>query len=274
MVPIRVVINGAAGRMGQRLVALGSDDAELRIVAALESPGHPQLGKDAGVLAGSSPLQMPLTTRLEVAADVVIDFSTPAGADTILAACLAARVPLVMATTGLSSNQQTKLHAAAREIALLWAPSMSLAVNLGMHLAKIAAAALKDHPAGADVEIIERHHRYKEDAPSGTALKFGEIIAREMGQAESRHGREGRPGKRTHGEIGYHAVRAGDNPGEHTIVFGLLGETLEISVRASSRDCYAHGALAAAKFLAGKPPGLYGMTDVIRLEPATDQAPG
>ena len=115
------------------------------------------------------------------------------------------------------------------------------------------------------MEIIERHHRFKEDAPSGTALKFGEIVAGAMGQTEHRHGREGRPGQRPHGEIGYHAVRVGDNPGEHTILFGLLGESLEINVCATSRDCYALGALAAAKFLVGKPAGLYGMQDVLGL---------
>jgi 4-hydroxy-tetrahydrodipicolinate reductase len=142
---------------------------------------------------------------------------------------------------------------------------MSLAVNLAMKLAETAAAALKDHPSGADVEIIERHHRFKEDAPSGTALKFGEIIARMMGHTDERHGRSGRPGQRPHGEIGYHAVRTGDHPGQHTISFGLLGETLEIDVRATNRDCYAHGALAAAKFLAGKKPGLYSMNDVLGL---------
>ena len=265
MYPIRVVINGAAGRMGQRLVALAAGDADLRIVATLESPAHPRLGDDAGTLAGTAPLQVPLTSGLEVSADVVIDFSTPEGTERIIGACLDARVPLVVATTGLSAGQQSRLRDAARDIAILWAPSMSLAVNLGMHLAEVAAAALADHPSGADVEIVERHHRFKEDAPSGTALKFGEIISRVMGQSQQRHGREGRPGKRPHDEIGYHALRVGDNPGEHTIVFGLLGETLEISVKATSRDCYAHGALAAAKFLAGKPPGLYGMNDVIRL---------
>jgi 4-hydroxy-tetrahydrodipicolinate reductase len=132
-----------------------------------------------------------------------------------------------------------------------------------MKLAELAATALKDRDA--DVEILERHHRFKEDAPSGTALKFGRIIADAMGQTAERHGREGRPGKRPHGEIGYHAIRVGDNPGEHTVVFGMLGETIELSVRASNRDCYAAGALAAAKFLAGKKPGLYGMSDVLGL---------
>jgi 4-hydroxy-tetrahydrodipicolinate reductase len=113
--------------------------------------------------------------------------------------------------------------------------------------------------------MIERHHRFKEDAPSGTALKFGEVISRNMGQTAQAHGRRGRPGKRPHGEIGYHALRVGDNPGEHTIIFAMLGETLELTVRASSRDCYALGALAAAKFLSGKPCGLYGMNDVLGL---------
>jgi 4-hydroxy-tetrahydrodipicolinate reductase len=140
---------------------------------------------------------------------------------------------------------------------------MSLAVNLTMKLSELAAAALKDHDA--DVEILERHHRYKEDSPSGTALEFGRIIANEMGQTVHRHGREGRPGQRPHDEIGYHAIRTGDNPGEHTIVFGMLGETVELTVRASNRDCYALGALAGAKFLVGKPAGMYGMREVLGL---------
>src|SRR5690606_34345080 len=137
-------------------------------------------------------------------------------------------VPLVMATTGLEEAARQQLREAAKSIAVLWSPSMSLTVNLAMKLTEDAGTALKDDPGGADVEIIERHHRFKEDAPSGTALKFGDIVAQAMGQTEQRHGREGRPGVRPHGEIGFHAVRVGDNPGEHTIIFGLLGETLEI----------------------------------------------
>jgi 4-hydroxy-tetrahydrodipicolinate reductase len=263
MAGIRIAIHGAAGRMGQRLIALGSADPELKLVAALEAPGHPRLGEDAGQLAGVGTLGLPLAARVEEAADVVIDFSTPAGAMEILAACVGRHTRLVIATTGFSAAQAERIRQAAREMAILWAPSMSLAVNLAMRLTDVAADALKNHPSGADVEIIERHHRFKEDAPSGTALKFGEIVAARMGQAHSRHGREGRPGARPHGEIGYHAVRTGDNPGEHTIIFGLLGETVEITVRASNRDCYAHGALAAAKFLASKGPGLYTMNDVL-----------
>jgi 4-hydroxy-tetrahydrodipicolinate reductase len=167
----------------------------------------------------------------------------------------------VVATTGIDEARQKEIRRAAQEIPLLWSPSMSLAVNLTMKLAELAAAALKDRDA--DVEILERHHRFKEDSPSGTALKFGQIIAGVMGQTAQRHGREGRPGKRPHDEIGYHAIRTGDNPGEHTILFGMLGETIELTVRASNRDCYATGALAAAKFLVGKKPGLYGMNDVL-----------
>ena len=154
---------------------------------------------------------------------------------------------------------------AAKSIALLSAPNMSVAVNLSMKLAEIAAAALRDYPSGVDVEIIEHHHRYKEDSPSGTALKFGELIAEQMGQSVHRHGREGRPGARPANEIGYHAVRAGDHPGQHTILFGMLGESVEIAVRATSRDSYAQGALAAARFLAGKPAGRYAIRDVLGL---------
>jgi 4-hydroxy-tetrahydrodipicolinate reductase len=142
---------------------------------------------------------------------------------------------------------------------------MSLAVNLTMKLAEVAAAALKGNAGGTDVEIIERHHRFKQDAPSGTALHFGKIIAAVMGQTQHTHGRQGIIGQRPGDEIGYHALRVGDNPGEHTIVFGLLGETIELTVRATNRDCYALGALAAAKFVARQTAGLYGMHDVLGL---------
>ncbi len=260
---IKVAIHGAAGRMGQRLVALGIADPQLEVVAALEAPLHPRIGQDAGTIAGVGEIGVPLKAALDRPVDVVIDFSVPAGALSIAAKCMEQGTPLVVATTGLSGSQQEMIREAAQRIALLWSPNMSLAVNLTMKLAEVAAKALAGHPTGADVEIIERHHRYKEDSPSGTALKFGRIIAEAMGQAVHRHGREGLVGKRPHGEIAYHAVRTGDNPGEHTIVFGLLGETVELTVRATSRDCYAHGALAAAKFLAGKPAGLYSMTDVL-----------
>jgi 4-hydroxy-tetrahydrodipicolinate reductase len=262
---IQLGINGAAGRMGQRLVALASADPQFKLVAALEHAAHPKLGADAGVTAGVAALGVPLSSTVGVPLDVLIDFSTPTATAAILATCRQRRIPLVLATTGLDRALQEKVVQAAAEVPILQAPNMSLAVNLAMKLAQVAAGVLKDHPSGADVEIIERHHRFKEDAPSGTALKFGQIIAEVMGQGEHRHGRAGRPGQRPHGEIGYHALRVGDDPGQHTIVFGLLGETLELTVRATSRDSYAHGALAAAKFLAGKPPGLYNMNDVLEM---------
>ncbi|MGA2062159.1 MAG: 4-hydroxy-tetrahydrodipicolinate reductase [Thermoguttaceae bacterium] len=260
---IHIAINGAAGRMGQRLIALAAIDRELSLVAALDSPQHPRLGEDVGIFSGSGNLGVTLTATLNVPVDVVVDFSLPAAAESIIETCRQKKIPLVVATTGLSSTQIEKLKAAAREIPLLWAPSMSLAVNLAMKLAETAATTLKDKDA--DVEILERHHRYKEDSPSGTALKFGQIIAGIMGQTIHTHGRQGRPGKRPHNEIGYHAIRVGDNPGEHTVIFAMPGETLELTVRATNRDCYALGALAAAKFLVGKPAGLYNMNDVLGL---------
>jgi 4-hydroxy-tetrahydrodipicolinate reductase len=142
---------------------------------------------------------------------------------------------------------------------------MSIAVNLTMKLAREAARVLKGVSSGVDVEVIERHHRFKEDAPSGTALKFGKIIAEEMGQTEHVHGRQGHPGQRPQTEIGYHALRTGDNVGEHTIVFGMLGETIDLTVRGHTRDSYAHGALIAAKFLAQQGPGNYTIEEALGL---------
>jgi 4-hydroxy-tetrahydrodipicolinate reductase len=260
---LRLAIHGAAGRMGRRLVALAAADPQLTVAAALESPESALLGDDAGTLAGVKALGVPLAAELLVPVDVVIDFSVPKAAARIMHTCRQKKLPLVLATTGLEPEQVDLIHKAAQEIPLLWSPSMSMAVNLTMKLCELAGKALADKDA--DVEILERHHRFKEDAPSGTALRFGEIIARQMGQGQQVHGRSGRPGKRPHKEIGFHAIRVGDNPGEHTIVFAMLGETLELTVKASNRDCYAQGALAAARFLAGKPAGLYGMADVLGL---------
>ncbi len=263
MSAVRVAIRGAAGRMGRRLVALASADPQLQLAAALEAPGHDRLGQDAGTLAGCGLLGVRLAECLEVPVDVVIDFSTAEAVGQILEVCRQRCIALVLATTGLDQAQQEALREAAAQIPLLHSPNMSLAVNLTMRLAQETARALKEHDA--DVEILERHHRFKEDAPSGTALKFGQLIAQVMGQTRQTHGRHGRPGARPHDEIGYHAIRAGDHPGEHVIIFAMPGETIELAVRASSRDCYATGALAAAKFLCGKPPGLYSMADVLGL---------
>jgi 4-hydroxy-tetrahydrodipicolinate reductase len=262
---MKLAIHGAAGRMGQRVIALAVADPRFQVVAALESADHRLLGKDAGLVAGIGDIGVPLGVVGESDADVVIDFSVPDAAIAVVAHCVEFSRPVVVATTGLDADQQEYLQKAAKKIPIVWSPNMSTAVNVAMKLTQVAADVFSEVPTGVDVEIIERHHRYKEDAPSGTALKFGQIVADAMSATQHTHGRSGRPGPRPRNEIGYHAVRAGDNPGEHTIVFGMLGETLELRVAATNRDCYAQGALFAAEWLIAKPPGLYGMNDVLRL---------
>lgn len=262
---IRWGMHGAGGRMGQRVIALAADDSALKLTAAYEASGSAKLGQDAGELAGIGKLGVPLSSGVDQHVDVIIDFSTPEACMELLAVCESRTIPLVLATTGLTAQQKDAVAAAAQATPILMAPSMSFAVNLAMKLVADAARILRSHTSGVDVEIIERHHRFKADAPSGTALKFGEIVAREMGQDRHQHGRQGQTGQRPRNEIGYHALRTGDNVGEHTIVFGMIGETLEVTVRGQSRDSYALGALAAAKFLVGQRAGLYTMADVLGL---------
>jgi 4-hydroxy-tetrahydrodipicolinate reductase len=260
-----IAINGACGRMGQRLVALAQEDRHLSVVAAIDSPDHPSQGQDAGTLAGCQPIGVPVTGELPLSArpEVVIDFSSPAGTMAILKTCVDRRLPLVVATTGHEPDQKAEILAAAHYTAVLFAPNMSLVVNLLFKLTRLTAQVLKGK--GFDVEIIERHHRFKKDSPSGTAVHFARIVQEEMGQKTIRHGREGLVGERPHDEIGVHAIRAGDNVGEHTIIFSTLGETLELVHRGFSRDSYARGALLAAKFLAAKGAGTYSMDDVLGL---------
>ena len=244
-----LAIHGAAGRMGRRLVALGTQDSHFEVVAAIDHAACMQIGKDAGELAAVGKIGVAVSDQWPASGSVnaVIDFSSPAGALVAMHKCTELGLPLVLATTGLEKEHHELLQEITKKIPVCYSPSMSLAVNLTMKLAQQAARVLKNVTSGVDVEIIERHHRYKEDSPSGTALKFGQI------------------GKRERNEIGYHAVRTGDNPGEHTIVFGMLGETIELRVAASNRDCYVQGAFAAAQFLQGKPAGLYSMSDVLGL---------
>jgi 4-hydroxy-tetrahydrodipicolinate reductase len=251
--------------MGKRLINLISADADLMLVGAIEATNHPRLGADAGLVSGMEQIGVKLTCFDDISGSlgVMIDFSGPEGAHSAIEYCAKSLTPLVMATTGLQPHTVEQLHLAATRIPIVWAPNMSMAVNLTMKLVEFVAQSLPMEKV--DVEIIERHHRFKEDSPSGTALKFGEIVARTMGQTSHRHGRQGGVGQRPPTEIGYHAVRAGDNPGEHTIVFGMLGETIELRVAASNRDCYALGAIAAAKFVIGKPARLYSMFDVLGL---------
>jgi 4-hydroxy-tetrahydrodipicolinate reductase len=265
VVKIHIGINGAAGRMGQRLVHLSREDPELVLVAALEAPGHPRLGEDMGELCGLGPLgvavrsDVPLSERL----DVLIDFSAPEGTMTVLPLCVDRRIPLVVATTGHSAEQKRQIEGAAHHTALLMAPNMSLSVNVLFQLVRQAAQLLRDKDF--DVEIVERHHRFKKDAPSGTALHFARIVQEAMGGGDMRHGREGLTGERPRQEIGMHALRVGDNVGEHAIIFSTLGETLELTHKGHTRDSYARGTLLAAKFLASKPAGWYTMNDVLGL---------
>jgi 4-hydroxy-tetrahydrodipicolinate reductase len=259
-----VGVNGACGRMGRRIVQLADDDQEISIGAALEMSQHPAMGKDIGEVSGLGHLGVPVTSSLAGRhLNAVIDFSLPEGTMAILPACVEHRIPLVIATTGHSPWQKEEILAAAHHTAILLAPNMSLAVNLLSKLVRQTAVILRDR--GFDVEIVERHHRYKKDSPSGTALALARGIQEIMGQTEIRHGRQGETGERPAHEIGVHAVRVGDNVGEHTVIFSAIGETLELAHRAHTRDCYAWGALAAAKFLADRPPGRYSMEDVLGL---------
>ena len=246
--------------MGSRLIQLIQADPALRLAAAIDRADHPRLGEDAGTLAGVGPLGVPLSPSLEAAVDVMIDFSLPAGTLLLAETCARLGVPLVVGTTGFEPEQRCALEALAARIPLLISPNLSRAVNLLMRLVSDAARALGD---SADVEIVERHHHFKKDAPSGTALRLAEIVGRAIDSDRFVHGRHGQVGERSRGEIGLHALRTGDNPGEHTVIFGLIGECLELSHRALNRDGFALGALDAAKFLAGKPPRLYAMDDLL-----------
>lgn len=262
---IAIGINGACGRMGQRLAQLAHADPELELRAALEAPGHPQQGRDLGEVIGLGSLGVTVTSFLppEQRLQVLIDFSTPEGTRNALALCRERHVALVVATTGHTPRQKREIEEAGQHIPLLYAPNMSLAMNVLMKLVRLTAEALRGRDF--DVEIVEKHHRFKKDAPSGTALHLARILQEVLGPLELRHGREGLTGERAPQELGIHALRVGDNVGEHTILFSTLGETLELSHRAHSRDCYARGALQAAKFLAGQPPGLYSMNNVLGL---------
>ena len=260
---IKVGVNGACGRMGTRIVQLVQENAGMELAGAVEFAGHRSIGQDVGELCGCGKLGVTLASEMNDALDVVIDFSTPEGTLFAIRWCLEHRKPLVIATTGLSEQQVAEVQHAAETIPLVTAPNMSLGVNLLIRLVGEAARALKD--SDVDIEILERHHRFKKDSPSGTALEFARVIGQASGEKRLVFGRHGLVGERPRDQIGIHAIRVGDNVGEHTIVLSLLGETVELTHRAHSRDCYARGAIRAAEFLAGKPPALYRMSDVLEL---------
>jgi 4-hydroxy-tetrahydrodipicolinate reductase len=263
-----VVVAGAAGRMGNRLVALLQEDKELRLVGALEAPGHPALGRDAGEAAGVGRLTVPITADAEAALDkdrILIEFSVPEAS--LAHARLVARQGgrAVIGTTGFTPAQREELAAIGRSIAILVAPNMSVGVNVAFRILADMARMLGDD---YDVEIVETHHRFKKDAPSGTALRMAEVVAEALGRDLAKtavYDRHDKLAERTRKEIGMAALRTGDVVGEHTVTFGALGERLELTHRAQSRDNFARGALRAARFIATAKPGLYSMQDVLGL---------
>ena len=264
---MKLVIAGAGGRMGRALIEaiLGSEEFELS--GALDVSGSPILGRDAGDALGRPCGVRVVSDPAEAlaGADCLVDFTRPEGTLAYLEQCLKAGVRMVIGTTGFSPEQHGRIVAAAETIAIVLAPNMAVGVNLAFSLAETAARSLGD---SYDVEIVEAHHRRKVDAPSGTALKFGEVIARALGRDLARsavHGRKGDVGERDPKAIGFHAIRGGDIVGEHTVMFAGEGERVEITVRSSSRATYALGALRAARFLDKKARGLFDMKDVLGL---------
>jgi len=263
-----VAVLGISGRMGRCLVRAIRESPDFVLSGALASPTSTALGRDAGEVAQTGPVAVQVTDQREQAlanAEVAIDFTLPDALGDNLAAVAPAGIPLVVGITGLDAACMAELRRASERQAILVAPNMSLAANLLFALTGRAAAAL---PADYDVEIVEAHHRDKADAPSGTALKLGEIVAGARGGALADHAVYGRFGKsagHAPGAIGFASLRAGDIVGYHQVLFAGTGETLELVHRATDRMTFAYGALAAARWLLGRPPGLYGMPDVLGL---------
>ena len=264
---IRVVIAGASGRMGQMLVDAVCADANMILVGALDHASSPALGQDAGAFAGRTTgvvIQSDLATAL-AGAHVLIDFTRPEGTLAHVQAASAAGVAVVIGTTGFSDEQKAQLQHASATTAMVMAPNMSVGVNVTLKLLEMAAKAM---PTGYDIEIIEAHHRHKVDAPSGTALKMGEVVAHALGRDLKDcavYGRDGVTGERDPSTIGFATIRGGDIVGDHTVLFAGTGERIEITHKSSSRATYAQGSLRAARFLADKSSGMYDMFDVLGL---------
>jgi 4-hydroxy-tetrahydrodipicolinate reductase len=263
---IDLVVAGAAGRMGGRLVALARQAPDLRVVGAFERPGHPAIGQDAGELAGAGRLGVPVTADpapLLQSGRVLVEFTAPEATLEHLRLAAAGGAGAVIGTTGLAPAQVDEVRRLAGRVPVLLSPNMSVGVNLAFQVLALMARALGDD---YDVEIVEIHHRMKKDAPSGTAARMAEVVAEALGRdlaAVGVYGRHGLVGERPPKEIGVHALRGGDVVGEHTVVFSAPGERLELTHRAHSRDTFAQGALRAARFVAGARPGLYAMADVL-----------
>jgi 4-hydroxy-tetrahydrodipicolinate reductase len=266
----RVAVAGASGRMGHMLIEAIRASDDCLLAGALDVPASPAIGNDAAAFLGHAcgvPVTADLSAGLEHA-QVLIDFTRPEGTIAHLKACRELGVKAVIGTTGFSDAQKREIEAASRDIAIMLAPNMSVGVNVTMKLLEMAAKALS---TGYDIEIIEAHHRHKVDAPSGTALKMGEVIAQALGRDLKKVGvfaREGVTGERDPSSIGFSAIRGGDIVGDHTVLFAGTGERIEITHKSASRATYAQGSLRAVRFLAGQQKGMFDMFDVLGLRTA------
>ncbi|UCE88402.1 MAG: 4-hydroxy-tetrahydrodipicolinate reductase [Pseudomonadota bacterium] len=263
---VRVAIAGAAGRMGRALIEAAGDTDDVQVTAAFERPGSTVIGADAGELAGTGTLGVQVSDDPNAASaqfDTLIDFTRPEVTLANLAVCRAAGKGIIIGTTGLDASQRQQIADAAADIPIVFAPNMSVGVNLCLKLLELAAGVLGNE---VDVEIVEAHHRHKVDSPSGTALRMGEVVAQALGRdlAECAvYGREGNTGPRERATIGFETIRAGDIVGEHTVMFAGIGERVEITHRASSRMTFAKGAIRAASWLSSHRSGLFDMQDVL-----------
>ena len=262
----KLTIVGAAGRMGRRIIALSVESNQFDIVAAIDKAGCADMGQDAGLVAGTAPLGVVLSDSWTAASDVAIDFSLPEAADKTIGQCVANGIALVMGTTGLSDRQRDALQAAAEKIPVVYGTNMSVGMNALFALVGRVAAMLG---ADYDIEIVEQHHRFKKDAPSGSALTLAENICQATGRDYPNcltHGRSGKDALRQKDTIGMHAVRAGDITGVHSVIYSTLGESITLNHTAHSRDTFVRGALRAAQWLVNKPPARYTVADVLGIE--------
>jgi 4-hydroxy-tetrahydrodipicolinate reductase len=268
VVVVRVAVVGAAGRMGRALIEAVVAGEGVELGAATERPESGVIGEDAGMIAGVGELSVPIAVSLDEVAesfDVVIDFTAPQATIDHLEICQRLGKRMVIGTTGLTPEQRGRLEDASSSMALVFAPNMSVGVNLSLRLLDLAARVLGDE---VDIEIIEAHHRHKVDAPSGTALRMGEVVAAALGRDLDEcaiYGREGQTGERERKTIGFSTIRAGDIVGEHTVMFAAVGERIEITHKASSRMTFATGAVRAASWIGKRDCGLYDMQDVLGL---------
>jgi len=266
---LTLLVAGVPGRMGSAVVRAAAEEPAVKVVAAVARPGTSQRGRDIGTLSGAPVLHVPLrddfsSALLEVRPDVAVDFTNPDAATDFAESCARQGVPFVTGTTGFTSTHRDRLDKVAARIPLVISPNMSVGVHVVLEAAALLGRVLG---TGWDAEVLELHHRLKKDAPSGTALRIAEVVAKSRGQDASvlRLARAGPVGERPVGEIGVQTLRGGDVVGEHTLFFIAPGERIELSHRATSRDQFAKGALRAALWVHGQPPGQYGMRDVLGL---------